>query len=391
MVNAMVERATSDMLIGPDWAMNIEICDICNRDPTQAKDVVKGIKRKLGSRNSKVQLLALTLLETIIKNCGDIVHMHVAEKDLLHEMVKIAKKKPDFHVKEKILVLVDTWQEAFGGARARYPQYYAAYQELLRAGAVFPPRSERSTPVFTPPQTQPLSSYPQNLRNIEYPQGEAESPTESEFPTLSLTEIQNARGIMDVLAEMLNAIDPGNKEGLRQEVIVDLVDQCRTYKQRVVHLVNSTSDESLLCQGLSLNDDLQRVLARHESISSGTPVPVKDEKLKAESSGALVDIDAPLVDTGDNKDKSPDGGSTSNSRSGAQTLNQFGDNYNSPKAETSLALVPVGEPQSICRPTNLAGPTNSLTSHFHQQQNFQTPDAGVYQNGSSPNIGTTTI
>lgn len=53
-----------------------------------------------------------------------------------------------------------------------------------RAGAVFPPRSERSTPLFTPPQTQPLSSYPQNLRNIEYPQGAAESPAESEFPTL---------------------------------------------------------------------------------------------------------------------------------------------------------------------------------------------------------------
>ena len=33
------------------------------------------------------------LLETIIKNCGDIVHMHVAEKDLLHEMVKIVRKK----------------------------------------------------------------------------------------------------------------------------------------------------------------------------------------------------------------------------------------------------------------------------------------------------------
>lgn len=28
----------------------------------------------------------------------------------------------------------------------------------------------------------------------------------------SLTEIQNARGIMDVLAEMLSALDPGNKE-----------------------------------------------------------------------------------------------------------------------------------------------------------------------------------
>ncbi|KAK4846744.1 hypothetical protein QYF36_021552 [Acer negundo] len=121
--------------------------------------------------------------------------------------------KPNFHVKEKILILIETWQEAFGGPRARYPQYYAAYQELL--GAVFPQRTERSAPVFTPPQTQPLTSYPQNIQNLDNQQEAAESSAEAEFPTLSLTEIQNARGIMDVLVEMLSAINPSNKEKLK--------------------------------------------------------------------------------------------------------------------------------------------------------------------------------
>ncbi|KAJ7965969.1 target of Myb protein 1-like [Quillaja saponaria] len=433
MVNSMVEQATSDMLIGPDWDRNIEICDMLNHDPGQAKDVIKGIKKRLGSKNSKVQLLALTLLETMIKNCGDIVHMHVAERDILHEMVKIVKKKPDINVKETVLILIDTWQEAFGGPRARYPQYYAAYQELLRAGAVFPQRSERSAPVFTPPQTQPLSSYPSNLQNSDNNQDAAES----EFPTLSLTEIQNARGIMDVLAEMLNAIDPGNNEGLRQEVIVDLVDQCRTYKQRVVHLVNSTSDESLLCQGLALNDDLQRVLAKHESIASGSSVRNQSENLKPEPAGALVDVDAPLVDTGDTS-KQPDERSASSSGVRAQTLNHLllpappinnvsapqakadpkidllsGDDYNLSKADNSLALVPIGELQPVSpvsqqnalvlfdmfsdgnsasntasiQLTNLAGLTISLTPPSHQQNSFLSSQGGLYPNGNAPNIG----
>ncbi|KAL7159354.1 hypothetical protein ABFS83_01G021600 [Erythranthe nasuta] len=422
MVNSMVERATSDMLIGPDWAMNIEICDICNHDPAQAKDVVRGIKKRLGSRNPKVQLLALTLLETVVKNCGDIVHMHVAEKDLPHEMVKIVRKKPDFHVKEKILILIDTWQEAFGGSRARYPQYFVAYQDLLRLGAVFPQRTETTAPVFTPPQTQPLTSYPPNIRNPEARPDAAESSAEAEFPTLSLTELQNARGIMDVLAEMLNALDPGNKEqGLKQEVIVDLVEQCRTYKQRVVHLVNSTSDESLLCQGLALNDDLQRVLARHESISSGV-TSVRIEKPNPEPSKALVPVDDFLIDTGDSKQ--PEKGSTSGTSLGTQptTNGQLttptkadpkidllsGDDFNSPTAN-SMALVPVeGQPQP--QPASpVASQNNALalvdmfsgsnintqyvnsvgqapyhpsSPRFQQQPNFNSPQPLFYPNGN---------
>ena len=208
--------------------------------------------------------------------------MHVAERDLLHEMVKLVKKKSDQRVKDKILVLIDTWQEALGGPRSRYPQFYAAYHELVRAGAQFPKRSERPAPLFNGQSEAAKSMRSPDQRD------EAESSAGNDFPALSMSEIQNARGIMDVLAEMLNALDPGNREGLRQEVIVELVDQCRTYKQRVVQLVNTASDEELLSQGLALNDDLQRVLAKHDAIAAG--IAVRVEK-RPKSLQALVDTE----------------------------------------------------------------------------------------------------
>uniref|UniRef100_A0A0D9UYS8 VHS domain-containing protein n=1 Tax=Leersia perrieri TaxID=77586 RepID=A0A0D9UYS8_9ORYZ len=369
MAGSMVDRATSDMLIGPDWAKNMEICDICNRDPGQSKDVVKALKKRIGHKNPKVQLLALTLLETAIKNCGDIFHMHVAERDVLHEMVKIVKKKSDQHVKEKVLAMIDTWQEAFGGPRARYPQYYAAYHDLVRAGAAFPKRSERPAPLFNG-----QSPAARNMRSPDQ-QDEAESSAGNDFPALSMSEIQNARGIMDVLAEMLNALDPGNREGLRQEVIVELVDQCRTYKQRVVQLVNATTDEELMSQGLALNDDLQRVLAKHDAIAAGIAVRVekKPKSLQAlvetedsvnqdsKKEQALVDIEDP---TAQESNKEPNqsasepspfeqlalpappvsNGSANTAPKSDPGIDLLSWDDNPSTTENSLALVPVTDP-----------------------------------------------
>ncbi|KAA0038610.1 hypothetical protein IC582_006981 [Cucumis melo] len=427
MVNPIVERATSDMLIGPDWAANMEICDMINRDYGQTKDVVKGIKKRLGSKHPKVQLLALTLLETIFKNCGNISHAHVAEKEIPHDMVKIVKKKCDLRVQEKILLLIDTWQDALGGPTGRYPQYYAAYQELLRAGAVFPHKSEGPAPGFTPIQKQQVVLDNQNLHNPDYQQDAPGSSSDVKFSALSLSEIQLARGVVDVLKEMLNALDPGNKEDIRQDVVVDLVEQCHNYKQRAVHLVNSTSDESLLCQGLSLNDELERVLSKHEAIASGTSV-LKGEP-KSELVGAHRNDHFPLGNTGDNNQQPEKKLPSNTTGSSTQTVNQSssaspsidctaspakfdpkldllsGDDYIHPDANISLALVPLTEQQPTtplseqnalvpfdvhydsnqateAQSNNPGDQSHGSVSNFHQHQVFQPPQGGLHLNGT---------
>lgn len=32
--DALVDRACSDLLHGPDWSINLQLCDICSTSPT---------------------------------------------------------------------------------------------------------------------------------------------------------------------------------------------------------------------------------------------------------------------------------------------------------------------------------------------------------------------
>ncbi|XP_071722265.1 TOM1-like protein 6 [Rutidosis leptorrhynchoides] len=270
-----VDKATSEFLNGPDWTLNIDICDTINANSWLSKDVVKTLKKRLQHKNPNVQLLSLTLLETMVKNCGEYVHFQIAERNILPEMIKIVKKKADMRVREKILVLLDSWQEAFGGRGGKYPQYYFAYDELRQSGVQFPHRSPDAAPILTPPVTYPPSRSPQPSYGM--PSNSSTRLDEvmaSEIENLSASVIDSMKSVSDLLSEMLQEVDPNDRAAVKDEVIVDIVDRCRSNQKKLMQMLSSASDEELLGQGIELNDNLQTVLAKHDAIASGSPIPV---------------------------------------------------------------------------------------------------------------------
>ncbi|KAJ8753898.1 hypothetical protein K2173_000152 [Erythroxylum novogranatense] len=288
--NVAVEKATSDLLLSPDWTMNIDICDSVNSSHWAAKDVVKAAKKRLQHKNPRVQLLALTLLETMVKNCGDFVHFQIAEKNLLGEMVKIAKKKTDMHVRDKILVLLDSWQEAFGGPGCKFPQYYSAYEELRRSGVQFPKRSGDTAPIFTPPANHPATYPPQ--AGYGMPSNASRRLDETmatDIGGLSSSGLDSMRNVMELLSDMLQAVRPDDREAVKDEIIIDLVNQCRSNQKMLMQMLTTTGDEELLDQGLELNDSMQILLAKYDAIASGSPMPAQVPSISPKSIDALSD------------------------------------------------------------------------------------------------------
>ncbi|TKY73760.1 Target of Myb protein 1 [Spatholobus suberectus] len=267
MAAELVNVATSEKLAETDWAKNIEICELVAHDKRQARDVVKAIKKRLGSKHPNTQLYSVMLLEMLMNNIGEHIHEQVIDTGIIPILVKIVKKKSDLPVRERIFLLLDATQTSLGGASGKFPQYYNAYYDLVSAGVQFPQRDQvvqSNHPTSQPSRTGNVPNREQAAPRHEAVAQQAESQT---VPESSI--IQKASNALEVLKEVLDAVDAQNPQGARDEFTLDLVEQCSFQKQRVMHLVMASRDERIVSRAIELNEQLQKVLARHDDLLAG--------------------------------------------------------------------------------------------------------------------------
>ena len=108
----VIVRSTDPLLLGPDWAANLEVADLINTYESEgAKEAIKVLKRRL-MMETRVQVLSLTLIESLMKNCSTSFHVEVASRDFMTELAKVAtNRKTGADVAHQIVGLCGAWSE----------------------------------------------------------------------------------------------------------------------------------------------------------------------------------------------------------------------------------------------------------------------------------------
>lgn len=108
----MVDEATSEILVEPNWGMNLRICAMINSEEFNGSEIVKAIKKKISGKNPVSQRLSLELLEACTMNCEK-VFSEVASEKVLEDMVRmIDNPQVDHMTRRRAFQLIRAWGES---------------------------------------------------------------------------------------------------------------------------------------------------------------------------------------------------------------------------------------------------------------------------------------
>ncbi|CAN4089380.1 unnamed protein product [Withania somnifera] len=268
----LVEEATAETLDEPDWAMNLELCDMINHERINSVELIRGVKKRIMLKSPRIQYLGLVLLETIAKNCEK-AFSEIAAERVLDEMVKlIDDPQTVVNNRNKALVLIEAWGES--SSELRYlPVYEETYKSLRSRGVRFPGRDHESlAPVFTPPRTVSASEPSVTLgQQIQH-----EIPWENFSVEQTKEAFDVARNSVELLTTVLSSSP--QQDALQDDLITTLVQQCRQSLNTVQRIIETAGDnEALLFEALNVNDEVQKALSKYEEMKKPTVVSSKPE------------------------------------------------------------------------------------------------------------------
>ncbi|KAL0317860.1 UNVERIFIED_CONTAM: TOM1-like protein 1 [Sesamum angustifolium] len=278
----LVEEATAETLDEPDWATNLELCDMINHDRINSVELIRAVKKRILLKSPRIQYLALVLLETVVKNCEK-AFSEVAAERVLDEMVKlIDDPQTVVNNRNKALMLIESWGESSNELRY-LPVYEETYKSLKSRGVRFPGRDNESlAPIFTPARSVAATESNDMLgQQLHY-----DIPVQSFSAEQTKEAFDVARNSVELLSTVLSSshikmLSSNLFCGLKliqDDLTITLFQQCRESQYTVQRIIETAGDnEALLFEALNVNDEIQKVISKYEDMRKPTVVPQQPE------------------------------------------------------------------------------------------------------------------
>ncbi|EGZ04842.1 hypothetical protein PHYSODRAFT_353259 [Phytophthora sojae] len=318
----MIEQATSDFEADEDWDRILRVVDALSNVSNHAvlKESIRYLKLRLGDPSSRVVILALTLTESIVKNCGDLVHQEIATEPFMSEMEALYRThaskrgRDSMEIASRVLDMVQAWGEAFLPYRHEFPLFVDTYHNMRKKGIKFPDQyDETKVPVLTPPTDAPSggrsgaqtasSNQARGSRSIDT---SSYSNTSSGLGGLSTPELYRvATNVSEMFEDMLFEAQKDSSSIGNHGVMEELAVEVREILHRMegaIPIAVAEGDEDLE-KYLSINDDLHAALKKYDELLAGNQ---KAAEVANRASKKDVADDIDLIDPfGLDKDLSP--------------------------------------------------------------------------------------
>ncbi|XP_020481797.2 target of Myb protein 1 isoform X4 [Labrus bergylta] len=238
-VGQRIESATGSSLPSDDWALNMEICDLINSAEEGPRDAIRALKKRIvGNKNFKEVMLALTVLETCVKNCGYRFHILVTTRDFVEGVLVrsiIPRNNPPLVLHDRVLSIIQAWADAFRSS-PDLTGVVSVYEDLRRKGLEFP-------------MTE-LDGY---------------TPVQAQKPVKTLkAELGVVRTNLTMMSDMMSQLDPVTVKQADMELLEQLYAVCKEMQERIVKIVPRLSEEKLIEELLATNDEMNTTFTRYQ-------------------------------------------------------------------------------------------------------------------------------
>ena len=295
-----IQNACSPENFEPNLALCLEIADLINAKKGSApREAAVAIVSYINHRNPNVSMLALSLLDICVKNCGYPFHLQISTKEFLNELVRRFPERPPIRTsrtQNRILELVEEWRRTICET-SKYKEDLGFIRDMHRLlsykGYVFPEVRREDAAVLNPSD---------NLKSAEEMEEEEKDAQSAKLQELirrgTPQDLQEANKLMKVMAgydtrrktdyrakaaeevakvqqkaklleEMLESHQPGTEiqEG---DVFEELANALASAHPKIQKMCEEeSSDHEAVDKLLQINDSIHRTIERYKLVKKG--------------------------------------------------------------------------------------------------------------------------